>query len=113
MQTKIDRIRELSQENRNCKFVSLYHLINEQLLLECYWELDPDKATGIDGVDKELYGENISENIMELVDKLRNKSYQPKCHSANYLEAFWSFYLDVLSASDSVMFKMKKSSSAN
>lgn len=78
MQTKIDRIRELSQENRNRKFVSLYHLINEQLLLECYWELDPDKATGIDGVDKELYGENVSGNIMELVDKLRNKSFQPK-----------------------------------
>lgn len=78
MQTKIDRIRELSQENRNCKFVSLYHLINEQLLLECYWELDPDKATGIDGVDKELYGENVSGNIMELVDKLRNRSFQPK-----------------------------------
>lgn len=46
MQTKIDRIRELSKENRNCKFVSLYHLINEQQLLECYWELDPDKAGG-------------------------------------------------------------------
>lgn len=78
MQTKIDRIRELSEENRNRKFVSLFHLINERLLLECYWELDPDKATGIDGVDKELYGENVSGNIMELVDKLKDKSYRPK-----------------------------------
>lgn len=78
MQTKIDRVRELSKENRNRKFVSLYHLVNEQLLLECYWELDPDKATGIDEVDKELYGENVSGNIMELVDKLKDKSYQPK-----------------------------------
>ena len=77
-QTKIDRIRKLSEENRNCKFVSLYHLINEELLLECYWELDPDKAVGIDGVDKELYGENVSGNLMELVEKLKNKSYQPK-----------------------------------
>lgn len=34
MQTKIDRIRELSEENRNRKFVSLFHLINERLLLE-------------------------------------------------------------------------------
>lgn len=78
MQTKIDRVRELSKENRNRKFVSLYHLVNEQLLLECYWELDPDKATGIDEVDKELYGENVSGNIMELVDKLKDKSYQPR-----------------------------------
>ncbi|MDE7312887.1 MAG: group II intron reverse transcriptase/maturase, partial [Eubacterium sp.] len=46
--------------------------------MECYWELGPDKATGIDGVDKELYGENVSGNIMELVDKLKNKSDQPK-----------------------------------
>ena len=78
MQTKIDRVRELLKEDRNRKFVSLYHLINEQLLLECYWELDPDKATGIDGVDEELYGENVSGNIMELVDRLRDKSFQPK-----------------------------------
>lgn len=78
MQTKIDRIRELSEEDRNCKFVSLYHLIDEELLLECYWELAPDKAVGIDGVDKELYGENVSGNIMELVEKLKDKKYQPK-----------------------------------
>ena len=77
MQTKIDRIRELSKKNRNRKFMSLYHLINEKLLLECCRELDPDKATGIDGVDKELYVENVSGNIMELADKLKDKSYQP------------------------------------
>ncbi len=27
---------------------------------------------------KELYGENVSGNIMELVDKQKNKSFQPK-----------------------------------
>lgn len=78
MQTKIDRIRVLSEKDRNGKFTSLYHLINEQLLLECYWELDPDKAVGVDGIDKELYGENVSGNIMELVEKLKNRTYQPK-----------------------------------
>ena len=85
MQTKIDRIRELSQGDRNCKFVSLYHLINEELLLECYWELDPDKATGIDGVDKEIYGENVSGNIMELVERLKNKSFRPKPSKRVYI----------------------------
>lgn len=29
-------------------------------------------------MDKELYGENVSGNIMELVDKLKDKSYRPK-----------------------------------
>ena len=29
-------------------------------------------------VDEELYGENVSGNIMELVDRLRDKSFQPK-----------------------------------
>ena len=42
------------------------------------YQLGPDKAPGIDEADKELYGENVSGNIMELVDKLKDKSDQPK-----------------------------------
>lgn len=78
MGTKIDRIRKLSENNVNMQFTSLYHLINEELLLECYWELDPNKALGIDGVDKELYGENVTGNLMELVEQLKKHAYRPR-----------------------------------
>ena len=59
------------------------------------------------------YSDSLDDDESEKAQKSINYIYIPECHSANYLEAFWSFYLDVLSASDSLMFKLKESISAN
>ena len=40
--------------------------------------MDGDKAVGIDGVTKEEYGEKLEENLVELVRRLKNKSYKPQ-----------------------------------
>jgi len=48
MATKLDKIREMSENDPKLVFTSLYHLINEELLLECHREMDGRKATGVD-----------------------------------------------------------------
>lgn len=53
METKLQRIAEMSQKDAGIKFTSLYHMINEELLLECHKELNKKKAVGIDGISKE------------------------------------------------------------
>jgi group II intron reverse transcriptase/maturase len=78
MGTKLDRIRELSTQNPTMEFTSLYHLINEELLLECHKEIDGRKATGVDKVTKAEYGENLSENLKDLVERLKRKNYKPQ-----------------------------------
>lgn len=75
--TKLKRIAWLSSKDKSKSFNNLMHLFNEDALTVCYNELDEKKAIGIDGVDKTKYGSRLTENIRELVDKLKNMAYIP------------------------------------
>ncbi|MGN0484625.1 MAG: group II intron reverse transcriptase/maturase [Lachnospiraceae bacterium] len=78
METKLARISQLSKENPDMVFTSVGHLINKEMLLSCHEEMDGRKAVGIDGITKEEYGRNLEQNIEELVERLKKKSYKPK-----------------------------------
>jgi group II intron reverse transcriptase/maturase len=75
--TKLKRIAWLSSKDRGKSFNNLMHLFNEEALTYCYHELDTNKAMGVDGVNKVNYGLNLTENIKELVTKLKNMTYIP------------------------------------
>lgn len=77
MSTKIARINQIAKEKPKEVFTSIYHLINYELLKECFDELDGNKATGLDKVTKDMYLMNLDENLNNLVDKLKTKSYRP------------------------------------
>lgn len=53
------------------------HLFNEDSLRECFSELDGKKAVGADGIDKEKYGENLEENLRNLIIKMKRMAYRP------------------------------------
>lgn len=78
MKTKLMKIAEIARTKPKEKFTSLYHLLNEDMLLMCHNELKGNKAVGIDSVTKEKYSENLESNIKILVSKLKTKSYRPK-----------------------------------
>lgn len=78
MGTKLERISQLSKENPDMVFTSVWHMINIDLLKECHREMDGKKAVGIDGVTKEEYEKNLEENLTDLVERLKNRSYRPK-----------------------------------
>lgn len=78
METKLERISQLSKENPEMVFTSIGHLINKELLMECHEKMDGKKAVGIDGVTKEGYGEKLEENLENLVERLKRKAYRPK-----------------------------------
>lgn len=77
MTTKIARINQIAKERPKEVFTSIYHLINYELLKECYEELDGNKATGLDKMTKEKYRFNLEENLNNLVNKLKTMSYRP------------------------------------
>jgi len=78
MATGLDRIEELSANNPKMVFTSLYHLINEELLRECHYEMDGKKATGVDNVTKAEYEANLDENLRGLIERLKRKNYKPQ-----------------------------------
>ena len=77
METKLERITEISKQRPKEVFTSIYHLINKELLLQCHKELDGKKAKGIDGITKAEYEENLEQNIENLVKRLKNKTFIP------------------------------------
>lgn len=71
MSIKITRINEIAKKQPNTIFTSIYQVINYELLLECFKELDENKATGIDKVTKKIYENNLEENLNDLVKRLK------------------------------------------
>ena len=78
MYTKLDRIAEIARENPEEKFTSLIHLINKEMLIRCHHELSGNKATGVDKVTKKEYGENLEENIEDLLSRMKTFKYKPQ-----------------------------------
>mgnify|MGYP002511153842 CR=1 FL=1 len=78
METKLERIAEISASMPRPEFTSLYHLINKDMLLQCHKELDGSKAVGIDEITKKEYERNLEQNIDGLVERLKRKSYKPQ-----------------------------------
>ena len=77
METKLARITKISKERPKEVFTSIYHFLNKDLLILCHKELDGKKATGLDGITKAEYEENLEENIEQLEKELQNMSYKP------------------------------------
>lgn len=74
----LNRIAIKAKQDEHLRFTSLVHHINEENLEECYKELKRGKASGIDGETVENYGNNLKENIQDLVGRLKSKTYRPK-----------------------------------
>lgn len=75
---KLNLIAVKARQDKGLKFTSLAHHINVDNLAQCYKELKFDKACGIDGVTVEEYGQNLRENLEQLVSSMKDKSYRPK-----------------------------------
>ena len=76
--TKLDRVEQRSRQDRATVFNNLGHLINLEMLRECFDSLDGSRAVGIDGIKKKTYGESLEINLQQLLIKIRRGSYHPQ-----------------------------------
>lgn len=83
--TKLHRIAEKARKESQFKFTSLYHLMNEELLRECFKWLREDAAAGIDEMTKERYAENLDANLTDLITRLHRMSYRPQPVRCKYI----------------------------
>jgi len=59
------------------QFTSLAHLLDAGFLKECYRSLGRERACGIDGVSWKAYGEQLDDNLNNLVARMKAKRYKP------------------------------------
>jgi group II intron reverse transcriptase/maturase len=78
VQTKLRRIAKKASTDKDCQFTSLYHLMNKELLLECFARLKGKAASGIDNITKEKYAINLDVNLDNLVERLHKMAYKPQ-----------------------------------
>ena len=78
METKLERIAEIARNRPEEVFTALIHHINKDMLIDCHYELDADKAAGVDGVTKKEYEKKLVENIENLIARMKTN---PTDHS--------------------------------
>lgn len=77
IETKSERIAEISATTPKPEFTFLYPMINAEMLMQCHKELDDSKVVGIDRVTKVEYEEHLEKNTTNLVRRLKDKAYKP------------------------------------
>ena len=85
VRTKLHRIAEKARKEPRFKFTSLYHLLNEELLRGCFKRLRKDAAAGIDKMTKDMYAENLTANLSDLIDRLHRMAYKPQPVRRKYI----------------------------
>ena len=83
--TKLHRIAEKARKEPSFKFTSLYHLLNEELIRECFKRLRSDAAAGIDKVTKGLYAKDLEANLSDLIGRLHRMAYIPQAVRRKYI----------------------------
>ncbi len=76
--TKLQRIADKASKDKRCQFTSLFHLMNKELLLECFMGLKGKAASGIDNITKQAYAVNLEANVEDLLVRLHKMAYQPQ-----------------------------------
>ena len=75
--TALAEIAWLSANNPHQVYHSLMHQINVDSLRRCFDRLDGRKAVGVDQISKAIYGENVTENLEDLIARMKRMAYRP------------------------------------
>jgi len=75
MPTTLQGISNRARGNKQAQFGGLYRLLNVENLRWCFYQLRKTAAVGVDKVSFYDYEQNLDENLNNLVDKLKAKSY--------------------------------------
>src|SRR5882724_2143714 len=85
VQTSLLGIAKKARSDKRYRFRNLYRELNEELLLDSWRLLRKDAALGVDGVSAAEYEANLEENIHQLVERLKRKSYRAKLVRRHYI----------------------------
>ena len=67
------------------KLQTIMHYVNKETLKKQHEKQQNGKASGIDGVTKEKYEENLEENVENLIERMKKFSYRPRPVRKTYI----------------------------
>jgi RNA-directed DNA polymerase len=85
VQTSLLGIAKKAKTEKRYRFRNLYRELNEELLLDSWRLIRKDAAYGVDRVSANEYEANLEENIQQLVERLKRKSYRAKLVRRQYI----------------------------
>ena len=80
----LNRISQISSQGQRVQ--NLAHLINADSLKEVHYEMDGNKAKGIDGMSKAEYDKHLDDNVEELVSRMKKGTYTPQPSRRTYID---------------------------
>jgi len=75
----------MSKSDKELKFKTLMHLVNQKTLRDSFYKLKKGKAAGIDGVDFKDYEKSLTSNLENLVYRMKQMSYRPQAVKRVYI----------------------------
>jgi group II intron reverse transcriptase/maturase len=85
VQTSLLGIAKKARSEKRYRFRNLYRELNEELLRDSWRLLRKDAALGVDRVSAAEYEANLEENIHQLVERLKRKSYRARLVRRHYI----------------------------
>jgi group II intron reverse transcriptase/maturase len=72
----LDRVREVARKDRDARFTALLHHVDLSRLWAAYVAINPKAAPGVDQVTWDVYGQNLRENLEDLLGRVRSGAYR-------------------------------------
>jgi RNA-directed DNA polymerase len=72
----LDRVRRAARRDKEARFTALLHHVDPDRLKAAYRAINPDAATGVDGVTWQAYGQDLEANLRDLLDRVHGGSYR-------------------------------------
>ena len=83
--TSLRGIANKAKTYKRHRFRDLYRMIDTEMLLYCWGDLNKDAASGVDHVSAAEYAKNLHANVEALVEKLKKKRYRAKLVRRSYI----------------------------
>ncbi len=85
MRTSLQGIASKARRDKKHRFRNLYGMLNKRFLIESYYGLNRRSSTGVDRISTREYGEELENNIRDLVERLKRKRYHAKLVRRTYI----------------------------
>jgi len=85
VQTSLQAIAKKAESQPGYRFRNLFGMLNEEMLKDSWRLIRKNAASGIDGVSAKDYEQNLNENILQLVEGLKQKRYRAKLVRRRYI----------------------------
>ena len=72
----LDRVREVARRDKDARFTALLHHVDLARLWAAYVAINPKAAPGVDRVTWDAYGQDLRENLEDLLRRVHSGAYR-------------------------------------